>query len=78
VEAYIKKKLEERNGRIIEAVIKKAEKVCPGAIALIGTLGSFHSGDIYEKSDLDLCIDCYKRDMIEWNAIQLLNFCVQS
>jgi hypothetical protein len=56
MEAYIKKKLEERNNRIIEAVIKKAEIVCPGAIALIGIAGSFHSGDIYEKSDLDLCI----------------------
>ena len=56
MEAYIKKKLEERNDRIIEAIIKKAESVCPGAIALIGIAGSFHSGDIYEKSDLDLCI----------------------
>ncbi|BCN28941.1 hypothetical protein [Anaeromicropila herbilytica] len=52
----IKKKLEERNDRIIKAIIKKAENVCPGAIALIGIAGSFHSGDIYEKSDLDLCI----------------------
>jgi predicted nucleotidyltransferase len=56
MEAYIKEKLEERNERIIEAVIKKAEIVCPGAIALIGIVGSFYSGDIYEKSDLDLCI----------------------
>lgn len=56
MKAYIKKKLEERNNRIIEAIIKKAENVCPGAIALIGIAGSFHSGDIYEKSDLDLCI----------------------
>lgn len=56
MEAYIKKKLEERNDRIIKAIIKKAENVCPGAIALIGIAGSFHSGDIYEKSDLDLCI----------------------
>lgn len=56
MEPYIKKKLEERNNRIIEVLIKKAEVVCPGAIALIGIAGSFHSGDIYEKSDLDLCI----------------------
>lgn len=56
MEAYIKKKLEERNDRIIKTIIKKAENVCPGAIALIGIAGSFHSGDIYEKSDLDLCI----------------------
>ena len=56
MEVYIKNKLEERNNRIIEAIILKSEKVCPGAIALIGIEGSFHSGDIYEKSDLDLCI----------------------
>jgi sugar phosphate isomerase/epimerase len=56
MEEYIKKKLEERNDRIIKAIINKAENVCPGAIALIGIAGSFHSGDIYEKSDLDLCI----------------------
>jgi hypothetical protein len=56
MEEYIIKKLEERNDRIIKAIIKKAEKVCPGAIALIGIAGSFHTGDIYEKSDLDLCI----------------------
>lgn len=56
MEAYIKKKLEERNNRIIEAVIKKMENVCPGSIALIGIAGSFYSGDIYEKSDLDLFI----------------------
>lgn len=56
MEAYIKKELEERNKRIIQAVIKKAEKVCPGSIALIGIAGSFYSGDIHEKSDLDLCI----------------------
>ncbi|WP_160687630.1 hypothetical protein [Clostridium sp. C2-6-12] len=56
MEECIKKKLDERNNTIIEAIIKKAKVVCPGAIALIGIAGSFHSGDIYEKSDLDLCI----------------------
>ena len=56
MEACIKTKLEERNNRIIQAIIKKAEKICPGAIDLIGIAGSFYSGDIYEKSDLDLCI----------------------
>lgn len=56
MEANIKKKLDERNNRIIKAIIKRAENVCPDAIALIGIAGSFHSGDIYEKSDLDLCI----------------------
>ncbi|GKX68504.1 hypothetical protein [Inconstantimicrobium mannanitabidum] len=56
MEVDVKRKLEERNSRIINAVIKKSESVCPGAIALIGVAGSFYSGDIYEKSDLDLCI----------------------
>jgi hypothetical protein len=48
--------LSERNTRIIESIIKKADTVCPGSIALIGIAGSFCSGDIHERSDLDLCI----------------------
>lgn len=48
--------LEKRNQRIIDAVIQKAETVCPGALALIGINGSFMTGDFYEKSDLDLLI----------------------
>lgn len=48
--------LRKRNTRIIESVIKKAHRVCPGSIALIGIAGSFCSGDIHERSDLDLCI----------------------
>ena len=50
------KYLEERNQKIIDAVIKKADTVCPGALALIGINGSFMTGDFYEKSDLDLLI----------------------
>lgn len=48
--------LEERNKKIIDAVIKKADTVCPGALALIGIYGSFMTGDFHEKSDLDLLI----------------------
>ena len=48
--------LEERNQKIIDAVLKKAEIVCPGALALIGVNGSFMTGDFYAKSDLDLLI----------------------
>lgn len=48
--------LEERNQKIIDAVINKANIVCPGALALIGINGSFMTGDFYEKSDLDLLI----------------------
>lgn len=48
--------LRERNRKIIEAVIRKAETVCPGSLALIGIYGSFMTGDVHEKSDLDLLI----------------------
>lgn len=49
-------RLDERNQKIIDAVIAKANQVCPGSLALIGIYGSFMSGDIHEKSDLDLLI----------------------
>ena len=48
--------LRKRNVRIVEAILKKANMVCPGSIALIGIAGSFCHGDIHERSDLDLCI----------------------
>ena len=49
-------KLNATNKKIIDAVIKKAEKVCPNSLALIGVGGSVASGDTYPKSDLDLLI----------------------
>lgn len=48
--------LEERNQKIIEAVINRANILCPESLALIGIYGSFMTGDFYEKSDLDLFI----------------------
>lgn len=48
--------LEERNQKIIDAVVEKANIVCPGALALIGIYGSFMTGDFYEQSDVDLLI----------------------
>ena len=42
--------------KIIDAVIQKAEKVCPDSLALIGLYGSAATGDTHEKSDLDLLI----------------------
>ena len=54
MELYNKLELEGRNQRIIQAVIKKMENRCPGSVAMIGIGGSFFSGDIHEKSDLDL------------------------
>ena len=47
---------EERNRKIISAIIEKAEKTCPGAVALIGVYGSFLTGDMHPRSDLDLLI----------------------
>ena len=44
------------NQKIIDAIIAKAEKICPNSLSLIGVYGSFATGDIYEKSDLDLLI----------------------
>lgn len=48
--------LKERNQKIIDVIIKKANQVCPGALAMIGIYGSFMTGDFGEKSDLDLLI----------------------
>lgn len=48
--------LEQRNRKIIDAIIEKASDICPGSLALIAVGGSFATGDIHEKSDLDLLI----------------------
>lgn len=50
------KPLEERNQKIIDAVLQREKKICPGSIALIGIYGSFATGDVHAKSDLDLLI----------------------
>lgn len=42
--------------KIIDAIIAKAERVCPDSLALVGVYGSVATGDTYEKSDLDLLI----------------------
>lgn len=44
------------NKTIIDAVIKKADALCPDSLALIGVYGSVATGDEHEKSDLDLMI----------------------
>ncbi|MBO4410764.1 MAG: hypothetical protein J5794_01035 [Lachnospiraceae bacterium] len=44
------------NQKIIQAIIDKANRVCPDALALIGVYGSADTEDEYEKSDLDLLI----------------------
>lgn len=44
------------NKTILDAVIKKANALCPDSVALIGVYGSVATGDTHEKSDLDLMI----------------------
>ena len=48
--------MDSRNRKIIDAVIRKEQAVCPGAVALIGIYGSFMTGDVHPLSDLDLLI----------------------
>lgn len=48
--------LQERNQKIINAVIAKAQAACPGSLALVGINGSFATGRIHARSDLDLLI----------------------
>lgn len=48
--------LNETNRKIIDAIIKKAERECPRSLALIGVYGSVLTGDTHERSDLDLLI----------------------
>lgn len=48
--------LEERNQKIINAVIQRANAVCLDSLALIGIYGSFMTGDYHKKLDLDLLI----------------------
>lgn len=42
--------------RIVEAIFRKAETLCPHSLDMIGVYGSCATGDTYEKSDLDLLI----------------------
>jgi len=42
--------------KIVDAVVRKAQRDCPGSVGLIGVYGSAATGDTHEKSDLDLMI----------------------
>ena len=48
--------MNEVHQKIIDAVIRKAERVCPDSLLLIGVYGSAATGDLHPKSDLDLLI----------------------
>lgn len=48
--------MNDRNQTILNAVIKRANALCPDSLALIGVYDSAATGDEHEKSDLDLMI----------------------
>ena len=48
--------MKERDQRIIDAVLRKAEALCSGSLELLGVYGSAVTGDDYERSDVDLLI----------------------
>lgn len=52
----LKERMEERNQKLIDTVIRRIERDCPDAVAMIGICGSFCNGDFHERSDLDLMI----------------------
>ncbi|WP_342554164.1 nucleotidyltransferase domain-containing protein [Paenibacillus sp. FSL R7-0652] len=52
----IKKKLLDKNERLINMVIERVKRDFLDDIAIIGLTGSFNTGDFHEKSDLDLVI----------------------
>lgn len=48
--------LRETDRILIDAVIRRAERLCPEALDLIAVYGSVLTGETWEKSDLDLAI----------------------
>ena len=42
--------------KIVEGILRKAEALCPDALDMIGVYGSAATGDVHDKSDLDLLI----------------------
>ena len=42
--------------KMIDGILRKAQAVCPGALAAVGIYGSAATGDTHGKSDLDLLI----------------------
>ncbi len=50
------KRMREEYGKIVRAVERRAEILCPDSLALIGVYGSCATGDVHPRSDLDLLI----------------------
>ena len=42
--------------KIVDAVLEKAERECPGVLDLVGIYGSVCTGDVHDHSELDLLI----------------------
>ena len=42
--------------KIVDAVLEKAKRECPGVLDLVGIYGSVCTGDVHDHSDLDLLI----------------------
>ena len=42
--------------RIIDAILEKEKHECPGTLDLLGIYGSVHTGDVHDRSDLDLLV----------------------
>lgn len=45
-----------RDQKMIDGILDRTQAACPGALAMVGIYGSAATGDIHEKSDLDLLI----------------------
>ena len=48
--------LSETHRKIVSAVVRKSMEACPGSLGLIAVYGSAATGDVHEKSDLDLML----------------------
>ena len=42
--------------KIVDAILEKAQRECPGVLDLLGVYGSVCTGDVHDHSDLDLLI----------------------
>ena len=42
--------------RIIDAILEKEKRECPGVLDLLGIYGSVSTGDLHDRSDLDLLV----------------------
>jgi len=56
MDEMMKKRLSDKNKKLINMVIERAKRDFPDDIAIIGLTGSYSTGDFHEKSDLDLII----------------------